>query len=546
MKEFAVLKIIDILKPLFEKLGIDTVVLRKILQVKLLMDGRRVPTVFSDSKKTESESEGNQWKMLLVYLIMGISIIPFIIMKSNYIFQMSIVFGIIMFLVMSSLISDFSSVLLDIKDKSILGIRPINLRTLRMAKTIHVTIYMFYITIALVGPALILSIFTQGIAFFVLFLISVILVDSFSIVLTSLVYFFILRFFDGEKLKDIINIVQILLSLTITVGYQLISRLFRIMDINIQFTPKWWQYFIIPVWFSAPFQMLKKSDINLVYIIFTIMAVVIPILSMIFFLHRMPEFEQNLNKLTNHYHRKKKERKDYVSFMASIFCKSKEERIFFRFALDMMKQEREFKLKIYPSIGIALIFPFIFMFQRLTEVSIKEIAKGKSYLFIYFCGLMIPSVILFMQCSAKYKGAWVYKVVPINNIASIFKGTLKAFLGKLFLPIFLLDGILFICIYGLDIIPDLILVFLNMMINMALCFLIMKKPLPFSRPFEAVQNASVASNLILMAIFGVLCGIHYYATVLPYGIYINMFLSVIANIILWQLAFRFLHKKLEE
>jgi hypothetical protein len=74
----------------------------------------------------------------------------------------------------------------------------------------------------------------------------------------------------------------------------------------------------------------------------------------------------------------------------------------------------------------------------------------------------------------------------------------------------------------------------------------MKKPLPFSRPFEAVLNASVASNLILMAIFGVLCGIHYYATILPYGVYINMFLSAIANIILWKLAFRFLHKKLEE
>ena len=35
----------DKLKPIFQKLGIEYTVMRKILQVKITMDGRRVPTI---------------------------------------------------------------------------------------------------------------------------------------------------------------------------------------------------------------------------------------------------------------------------------------------------------------------------------------------------------------------------------------------------------------------------------------------------------------------------------------------------------------------
>lgn len=40
------------------------------------------------------------------------------------------------------------------------------------------------------------------------------------IVITALIYLFILRFFNGEKVKDIINFVQIALTIVMTIGYQ--------------------------------------------------------------------------------------------------------------------------------------------------------------------------------------------------------------------------------------------------------------------------------------------------------------------------------------
>ena len=64
--------------------------------------------------------------------------------------------------------------------------------------------------------------------------------------------------------------------------------------------------------------------------------------------------------------------------------------MFFRFAATMMKQEREFKLKVYPGIGIALVFPFIFIFNELSWRTIADISTGRMFLFIYFCNILIP------------------------------------------------------------------------------------------------------------------------------------------------------------
>jgi len=144
--------------------------MRKILQAKLVMDGRRVPTIFGNEKKKDNKDDSNKFlKSLWVYILMGLIMIPFVIMNSSYIYQMTIVFALVMFFVMSSLISDFSSVLLDVRDKNIIGTKPIGPKTLNLAKTIHISIYMFYVTGALVGPSLLASLFTQGIVFFLVF-----------------------------------------------------------------------------------------------------------------------------------------------------------------------------------------------------------------------------------------------------------------------------------------------------------------------------------------------------------------------------------------
>ena len=537
---FKILRFIDRFRAVFEKLGIDYPMMRRILEIKLIMDGRRIPTIMNNSskKKSEKKEKNNFFRSLWIYVLMGIFMIPFIIMDNSYIFQMSIVFGIFIFMIMTSLISDFSAVFLDIRDKNIIFSKPVSNKTYGMAKTIHVLIYMFYITISLTGIPLAVSFVKHGILFFGIFLFEIILMDLFIVTLTALLYLLILKFFDGEKLKDVINYVQIILTITITVGYQLIGRLFGIIDLNVIFLPRWWQYLIIPVWFGAPFELFIHNNYNSHYIAFSVLAVLASITSIMAYIKLIPVFERYLQKLSNDSGKEKGlKNKGLLQRLNQFICRDREERIFFRFASVMINNEREFKLKVYPSLGFSLIFPFIFIFNQLQYREFAEIAAGKSYFNIYFCALLLPTVIMMMKYSGKYTGAWIYHVFPIKKKASIFKGTLKAILIKLLLPVYILECFLFTGIFGIRIFWDLIIVFLNIILFTVICFKILKKSLPFSEAFEAASQSQGFTLLPLMIVIGVLGGVHFAVTLFDAGIYILLVFLIVANIIVWKKAF---------
>ena len=167
MSNFPSLKIIDVFRSIFTMFHVDYPVMRSILQVKLTMDARRVSTVFSDSAK---KPKGNQFlKSLLIYALFGLLLI-FFLFGDAYMLQMSLVFSIMMFLLMTAMIADFSSVLLDIRDGVIIGTKPVNQRTMNAAKLVHILIYMSLLTGAFAGIPFIAMLFIQGIRFALLLL----------------------------------------------------------------------------------------------------------------------------------------------------------------------------------------------------------------------------------------------------------------------------------------------------------------------------------------------------------------------------------------
>ncbi|WP_312369663.1 hypothetical protein [Lachnoclostridium sp.] len=546
MKEFKTLIILDRFRKMFEKMGIDYDLMRRILQVKFVMDGRKVPSVVGNVKEKNKETENNFLKSLWAYALMGIINVIFVTLNVSYLFQMSLVFGITMFMVMTSLISDFSSVLLDVRDKNLILSKPVNNITLNMAKIIHIVVYLFFITMALIGPALVVGTIRHGIIFFLLFFIEIILLDFFIVALTALLYLGILRFFDGEKLKDVINYVQIGLSITITIGFQFVGRLFNFIDLNVTFQPRWWQYFVIPTWFGAPFEVFLRGDVNIHYIILSVFALAIPVLSICLYIKLIPVFERNLQKLNNQSGRNKKKKGKIIAWIATIVCSTKEERTFFHFATKMVKYEREFKLRVYPTLGFAFVFPFIFLFTSMQNGGFHQMASSNAYYNIYFCALFLPTVILMMRYSANYKGAWIYKVMPIHELAPVFKGTLKAFLVNLLLPLYVLECIIFTWIFGARIIPDLIVVLLNIFIYTVICFKKLKIELPFTRPFEPGQEGNQGAVILLMLVLGILCLIHYLCKRVTFGIYIYIPVALIINVALWRRAFNISWKTLEE
>lgn len=538
MKDNPVLKLLDKLEGVFTRGGINYRMMRTILQIKLMMDGRRTPTLLAAQKKESKEKkEGSPLGVQWFYVLIGLMMTPLMFLGGSYMLSMSMLFGFAMFMITTTLVSDFSSVMLDLRDKDILFSKPVDRRTLNMAKSIHILIYLFILTFSLMGPSLVFSLFKQGIPFFLIYIVLIVLMDCFILVITALLYLLIMRFFDGEKIKDIINYMQIMLTVGITVGYQLVIRLFDVVGLSIAFKAAWWQYLISPVWFASVFEVLLGGARDLGLLLLAACAVVLPIVLMVVYVRVMPLFERSLQKLAEQGVGGKDSGR-MAAWLSRLVCRNPIEGMFFRFTWSMMRNERDFKLKVYPTVGLSLVFPFLFMFNQVWDGTQGGIGASKTYLFVYFSAMLLTTVVHMLRYSASYKGAWIYRVIPLPETSPIHRGMLKAAVLRLVVPVFAVMAVVFTWLYGVRIIPDLVAVFFAQMIYAVICFQMFPKSLPFSEKYEASKQSDSTFRVFgLMLILLVMAAVHLLFTLIPAGSYIYLAVLVIANTLLWRMIF---------
>ena len=510
MEEYKLLKFLDKFKGLYTKLGVDYEKMRIILKIKLTLDRRRTSTIMGSSNKKDEESENSFVYALIMYGIIGAFIGIIILSSSNAMFSFSIAFGMFMFFVLTSFISDFSNVLLDVRDKNVIGTKGVNNKTIAAAKVTHICYYIFLISLALSWLSII-GMFRFGILTGILFLGELIVADILMIVITALIYLFILRFFNGEKVKDIINFVQIGLTIVMTIGYQFLGRMFNVFDLKIVYKSRIWNLLLPPMWFAAPLYAVNGGEIDKIIIMLITLAFIVPIIAIILYLKNISKFEDSLSKLNSVRNNEKEKSKGVFYRFGRWTCRNNEEKAAYNLSVSVMKREREFKLKAYPNLGFIIIFPilFIFIFTNNYE-GIESIPLSMS-LNIYWFILMIPAILMTLQYSNDYKAAWIYESVFIKDTANIYRGVYKALIVNLLLPLYLVESVIFTVIFGIQVLGILIIVFIFLLIFIVAQHLIGKLRLPFTTKAGVVDNGSNLLNTLLgMILVGVAATINYF------------------------------------
>lgn len=534
MGEYKLLKFLDKFKGLYTKLGVDYEKMRIILKIKLTLDRRRTSTIMGSSNKKDEESENSFVYALIMYGIIGAFIGIIILSSSNAMFSFSIAFGMFMFFVLTSFISDFSNVLLDVRDKNVIGTKGVNNKTIAAAKVTHICYYIFLISLALSWLSII-GMFRFGILTGILFLGELIVADILMIVITALIYLFILRFFNGEKVKDIINFVQIALTIVMTIGYQFLGRMFNVFDLNIVYKSRIWNLLLPPMWFAAPLYAVNGGEINKIIIMLITLAFIVPIIAIILYLKNISKFEDSLSKLNSVRNNEKEKSKGVFYRFGRWTCRNNEEKAAYNLSVSVMKREREFKLKAYPNLGFIIIFPilFIFIFTNNYE-GIESIPLSMS-LNIYWFILMIPSILMTLQYSNDYKAAWIYESVFIKDTANIYRGAYKALIVNLLLPLYLVESVIFTVIFGIQVLGILIIVFIFLLIFIVAEHIIGKLSLPFTTKAGVVDNGSNLLNILLgMILVGITATINYFLlsniiALIVYGIAL-----VIVALFMWR------------
>lgn len=526
------LKILDKFRFLYEKLGVDYDTMRLIVNTKLTIDSRKTSNLLNSQFFDESS---NQYKtMQIIYAIIGFFMMIIIITSKNTFVAMTIYFSMFMFLMLTTFMSDFSSVILDVKDNGILATRGISLKTLNASKITHVMIYMINISIALSGFSLIASI-KYGLIFSLVFLIEIFLIDIFMITVSGLVYLLILKLFNGEKLKDAITIIQIRVTMLFSVAYIVVMNISKSINLFENIDLGAISYLLPPFWFAAPLEIIATGNKNETLLILSFLALVAPVISVLIYIRLTPVFEKKLQKLNNDGSSKNKRKFNLTMKLSKIICKDKEERIFFNFVSNIIRNDRDFKFRVYPTIGANYIFPIYMIFNEN-----EKYISSYMYLFLYACLVTIPVIMIALKYSENYKASYIYTTIHIKNKMAVHKAAIKAWLVNIIIPLYLIQCIIFVYFYKASIIQHIVVIFLVSIFITIITFKILDKSIPFSRQINVLKkNDAIVENYLIIILIFIMAGIHFIVSIfgtLAVNIYIIAILIV--NIYLFKSAFK--------
>lgn len=522
------LRIVALFHPLLQKAGVDTEQLQSILRVKLMMDRRRPSPMFT-KRKQNNTSAASPWFvdffMVLIGFFMSLILLNFDEMP---LLAQTCYFSIFMVLMALTLISDFTTVLLDVRDQFIIMPRPVNDRTMAVSRILHITIYVMRLAVLQGLPGVIVAGFADKSVFAsLLFMLQVIEATLLCILIVNLVYLALMRSVSPQKFKDIISYFQIGFSVLIFAVYYLLPRLIDLTVLkHINVMEHWWSYILPPVWIAALNEVLiHPGRANLFTSLLAIAGVVFPLIGLwLVAVVLAPGFNRKLVQLATSDGNTstvapgaatKAYRIDFRDRLAGWLCKDPVENAGFRITWKLAARTREFKMKAFPAFAYVPIYFIYFAFSGKSHndgVSKLSHLQHSSYyvFFIYLSTIVLSSMLQNISNSEKYKASWVYYALPVNQPGKILSGMYKAIVSIYFFPYCLILGSVISIIWGPQVINDVILAFLLCLTYGILLALFMVKGLPFSKPVSVKQSGGrfVSSILILFFIGGLGFG-HY-------------------------------------
>ena len=508
MEDFFSLKILDLFRPLFEAFGVEYEKMRLIVSMKLTLDKR---------KNNSSENKNSFMQSVILYLVIGLVASRTIVMPIDIMTKMTVLFALIFVMLLTCFITDFSSVILDTYDRHIIGITDVKDITLNMAKIVHIIIYISIISLSISAFSILMILMAYNIGFCLLFILCMILMDFLLIMMTSVIYYLLIKIFKGEKLKDVLNLFQIFMILVFSIMYYFITSSLSDIQINYTFGINAYDLFIPFMWFASLFCVIFYGKIQTLYIIMAILGIIVPILSILIYVKLTPAFERNLDKLEQVSYNEKdsKSKKSFVSKLGDKICKNNEEKSFFEFIYINLSRDREFKTRVYPTLASGIIMPLVLLFVTYDRSMgimeyLKSLSTTNNFLNIYLAVILLQNCILLLKYSKEYEASFIYDVLPISKKKNIYSAEFKVIIIKLFVPVFIIIGIPYLILFKAKFIVHLLIAFVSTIFISMGTFRVNDKSLPFSEDYAVTANTSNFLNIIKSIGFvGVAVLLHY-------------------------------------
>lgn len=530
-----VLNILDLFKWLFRLLKVDYEKFRILLWAKLTDDNRQEKSIVQ--RKSKKQMSNSLVWVAVVYAFMGIFAGLMLLGIQSVFVSMVLVFAIIMVMTAVALISDFTSVLLDTTDNAILLPRPIDSRTLVVARLAHIVIYIMLITLSLSAASIIIGTIKFGPVFTLVFFLCLISSVLFVVFVANVFYLLLMKISSGEVFRDIILYFQIFMAAFAMGSYQLLPRMIEFDALkNFSFPIQWWTYFVPPAWMAAAIDAAVTGDLSSPKLFLSMLGLIIPVVSVIVVVRFLaPGFNRAISQMDTVGSSGKMDREkgggrwNLSEFFSRLVTFNPAERAVFQLSWRLSSRDRKFKLKTYPTFGYMVIIAFVLTLFEEGEIlqKIQSLPSTQKYIiFLYIGCILIPIVVMQQRFSDQYEAAWIYHALPFARPGDIQKGSLKAMIFKYGLSVFAPLILLVLLVWGPSVIDDIVLALMSLIISSLVIAFIGKSDLPFSRRYGgAAERQRGLSGFFMFAIPAGLGLIHFGMTFIPYAIPVGILTS---------------------
>ncbi|MEM6697612.1 MAG: hypothetical protein AAF806_07605 [Bacteroidota bacterium] len=515
------LKITALFNPLWRSLGVNTEQLLSILETKLLMDSRRVSGFGNQSNKKKKQSQ--QTVNLFIYFVFGIFMMTMLIRFEHFPTALTIYFAAWMVFIIMTLITDFTEVLIDVRDNFIILPQPVNDRTITVSRILHVILYLSKLMLTFTIPALIYIGIAHGFLGILVFLFQFFLSVLIAIFFVNIVYLVILNVTSISRFKEIISYFQIGFTILIFGTYYLLPRILdfeQLQDADVMDNP--FTYVFPPAWLASIWGVLMEQITQPNYLILSTLAILTPIVFSLLIANVLAkEFSQKMMAITTGGSKDKKTPKKATSHQklsfplrfTQLFAQNTTEKAGIEWIWRMTQRSRDYKMRVYPTIAFVPLF-FVYVAVQEGGTLTEKLAKLQSenwYIFlIYFCLVLFSTPFTSTQYTEKSKTAWVFHTLPITQPGSLVISAFWVTLVKYFVPTFLLMFATGFSIWGVKVLDDYFLGLAIILLTSAVIAIRLYDHLPFSESWKnQAKGGSFVRNIVMLLVVGLLGFGHY-------------------------------------
>lgn len=504
----------------WEGLGADEQQLRAILDVRLKMDDRKPLTFGSGQKK---QSKNGMALQIFISVVMGLLCIFPLAFFHGDVFGLFGYFTLLIFLLTFSLITDYANVLSDKRDKYILLWRPVNERTLLLAKMLHLFALLIRTVVPMTLPGWVVVGLSGGWAAAAIFPVAVLLMVFITIFIVNGFYLLILKLAGAQRFKSVITSFQIFFTIVATGSYYVISAAMNsslLEGLNVG-ELKWVVYF--PSYWLASMWTWVGYGAALPYAPWLgLLAIAFPIACMWVTVKKLaPAFALKLDAAeaadgAGGGGGKRKVGGGRAAYLAIANRLNTNNAARAGFIITWLQTGRSkaFKMKLYPSLVTAPLY-FVFMLsnsgRKLEETFATMPTTNKHLFLLYMPAFALLNGMHYLPRSDQFKAAWVYYTAPLETPGYVLLGAYKALWVKYFLPYFMVVAAFVLYMWGGRAALDVVLATINVsLFSMCLMYLTVKA-FPFSMTEQEKGAGAGVRMLATFGLIGILATGHYFA-----------------------------------